>query len=437
MRSPHGLVSAAAIWLCANTAAAQVSGAIIAESARDLSRPHDVVLSPDGAFLYVADVGTDAIKVLDPSTLVTLGAFGEDRLSGPHDVAFDLRGRLLVADTHNHRIAIYEVDGAAGVFVDDIRGSLRTPEGVDVAADGTIYVTSASRHNVVKIRDGAIVADVGESGGDANQYSRPHDVEAASDGRVVVADPGNDRVLETVRFMLGERAILSVFSAHVTWPGNKEMPLHIDQWFMPHPVDPNENYPRPSDVSRTEQKCGDPVTARHPINPPVVCNVMFAITDFTVENGATRLVPGSHRSGVHPAPNTDYDVFHAEVPAGSFVVWEGRTWHAASLNTGNSPRVGITTYWAAPFIRQLLNFPYGLRPEVADALSEHKRALMGFRTWETYGTSDEFGAEWGPPRQGQHGRAAVVAISLLRRAARRPHDGDGVPVIASRTGSGA
>ena len=89
------------------------------------------------------------------------------------------------------------------------------------------------------------------------------------------------------------------------------MPLHIDQWFMPYPVDPTENYPRPSDVSRTEQKFGDPVTARHPINPPVVCNVMFAITDFTVANGATRLVPGSHRSGAHPAPNTDYDVFHA------------------------------------------------------------------------------------------------------------------------------
>ena len=208
----------------------------------------------------------------------------------------------------------------------------------------------------------------------------------------------NDRVLETVRFILGEDAILSEFSAHVTWPGNQEMALHIDQWFMPHPVDPNEVYPRPSDVNRIEQKCGDPVTARRPINPPVVCNVMFAITDFTIENGATRLVLGSHRSGgLHPAPDTDYDVFHAQVPAGSYVVWEGRTWHAASLNTGSAPRVGITTYWTAPFIRQLLNFPYGLRPEVADDLTAHERALMGFKTWETYGTSDEFGAEWARP----------------------------------------
>ena len=216
-------------------------------------------------------------------------------------------------------------------------------------------------------------------------------------GKVFRALINNARALETVRFILGEHAILSEFSAHVTWPGNREMPLHIDQWFMPHPVDPNEDYPRASDVSRIEQKCGDPVTARHPINPPVVCNVMFAITDFTIENGATRLVRGSHRSGLHPAPSTDYDVFHAEAPAGSFIVWEGRTWHAASLNTGDAPRVGITTYWTAPFIRQLLNFPYGLRPEVADDLTENERALMGFKAWETYGTSDEFGAAWARP----------------------------------------
>ena len=49
-------------------------------------------------------------------------------------------------------------------------------------------------------------------------------------GRVFRTLINNDRVLETVRFILGEHAILSEFSAHVTWPGNREMPLHIDQW---------------------------------------------------------------------------------------------------------------------------------------------------------------------------------------------------------------
>ncbi len=216
-------------------------------------------------------------------------------------------------------------------------------------------------------------------------------------GAVCRALINNRPCIDTVRHILGDDAILSEFSAHITWPGNKEMGLHIDQWFMPQAVMPGEDYTRPSDVSRLNQFWGGPEQADHPINPPVVCNVMFAITDFTIENGATRLVSGSHRSGHHPVPDTDYDVTYAEIPAGSFVTWEGRTWHAASLNTGNSPRVGITTYWTAPFIRQLLNFPYGLRPEVAAELSEHERALMGFKIWNTYGATDDFGAQWARP----------------------------------------
>ena len=79
MRLPCGLVPAAAKWLFAGPAAAQASGAIIAESAREFSRTHDVVPSPNGAFLYVADVDSNNIKLLDPSTLITLGA------SGPRD----------------------------------------------------------------------------------------------------------------------------------------------------------------------------------------------------------------------------------------------------------------------------------------------------------------------------------------------------------------
>ena len=62
MRLPSGLVPAAAIWLFAGTAAAQVSGAIIAVSAREFSRPHDVVPSPNGAFQTGGLQGRQAVE---------------------------------------------------------------------------------------------------------------------------------------------------------------------------------------------------------------------------------------------------------------------------------------------------------------------------------------------------------------------------------------
>lgn len=174
--------------------AQRMTGELTAESDGAFSRPHDLVLSPDETYLYVADLGNDAIKVLDPATLKTVGAFGEDELSSPHDVAFDAAGRLLVADTGNHRIAIYQVDGTGGALVDMLREGLRTPEGVAVGPDSAVYVTSASRDTVLKYRNGVLVGEVGQGGSGANEYVRPHDIVVTADGRVVVTDPGNNRL---------------------------------------------------------------------------------------------------------------------------------------------------------------------------------------------------------------------------------------------------
>ena len=254
--------------------------------------------------------------------------------------------------------------------------------------DRLLDQATAERERRVDVSNSAVEPD-----DDVNQWVTM----LPNKGAVFRALINNDNCLGLVRSVLGDDAILSEFSAHITWPGNKEMALHTDQWFMPQPALPGEHHSPVSDISRAVQPFGGPEPATWAINAPVVTNAMWAITDFTRENGATRLVPKSHLSGNHPAPDTDYDCVFAEAPAGSLVVWEGRTWHAASLNTGTTPRMGITTHWCAPFMRQLLNFTYGLRPDVADDLSEHERSVMGFRVWSTYGATGDFNADWATP----------------------------------------
>ena len=125
-----------------------LGGALEAASDTSFARPHDLVLSADAPYLYVSDVGNDAVKVLDPMTLRTLGTIGPDELDSPHDVVFDARGRLLVADTGNDRVAVYEVAGTRGKLVAELTGGLRSAEGVTVGPDGRVYVNSASGHTV-------------------------------------------------------------------------------------------------------------------------------------------------------------------------------------------------------------------------------------------------------------------------------------------------
>ena len=191
------------------------------------------------------------------------------------------------------------------------------------------------------------------------------------------------------RHVLGREYLLSSMDAHITYPGNLLMPLHADQWWMPPPMIPGEGYVRQGDITRSNVPTGQPEPAQHPITGPLIVNVMWAITDFTEANGATRIVPRSHLSGCSPAAGADYDTVVAEVPAGSIVAWDGRTWHAAGLNVAGEPRVGVTTYFCGPMVRQLSNGVHGLRREVQDVVDDRLLGLLGFTPFSSYGMTDD------------------------------------------------
>ena len=161
----------------------------VSASEQVYAHPHDLVLSADRRYLYVADNGNDRIVVLDANTLKLVGTFGEDQLDEPHDVALLSGDQLFVADTGNSRIAIYKVSGKIGVLIGELRGAIRRPEGVAVTSNGRVYATGAASNNIELFEKGKSVAITAG-------LSSPHDVSIAADGSLWIADANNDRLVQ-------------------------------------------------------------------------------------------------------------------------------------------------------------------------------------------------------------------------------------------------
>jgi hypothetical protein len=126
---------------------------------------------------------------------------------------------------------------------------------------------------------------------------------------------------------------------------------------------------------------------------PVVVNCFYCITEYTRENGGTLVVPGTH---LQPTPDWDSysgsDAIAIEAPAGTALLVDGRTWHAAGINTNGELRVSLGAYCASPWIRQRWPMALNLRQDVVDQLTEDQLLMCGFDTM----FQSEYGAFSGP-----------------------------------------
>jgi ectoine hydroxylase-related dioxygenase (phytanoyl-CoA dioxygenase family) len=196
---------------------------------------------------------------------------------------------------------------------------------------------------------------------------------------------------EMVGHVLGERFLLSSYQGHIALPGGTTA-FHTDQFWMPSPTDEHrQTQVRPGSITRANNR-GHHVLGEKGMHPPaiapaVVCNAMWMLDDFTAENGATIMVPGSHLSGRQPDHKLDEDAewVPAVAPAGSVAIFEGRTWHSTGANRSDGTRIGLTTNFCAPQFRQQENFLLGTRQEVLDEASEELLEMIGFRCWQGYG----------------------------------------------------
>jgi ectoine hydroxylase-related dioxygenase (phytanoyl-CoA dioxygenase family) len=114
----------------------------------------------------------------------------------------------------------------------------------------------------------------------------------------------------------------------------------------------------------------------HP-GPESRVQVMIAATDFTARNGATRVLPGSHRWDDERAPREDETV-PAEMRAGAALLWLGSVYHGAGVNASDAPRTGLTYAYDLGNLRQEDNQYLSVPLDVVRGFPEDIQRLLGY-----------------------------------------------------------
>ena len=106
-------------------------------------------------------------------------------------------------------------------------------------------------------------------------------------------------------------------------------------------------------------------------------STVWAINDFTKENGATQVVPGSHKWHKDRQPLPE-EIAFAEMQAGSVFIYTGSVLHGGGTNNTDEPRLGVFLHYAPSWLRQEENQYLSCPPEVAKDFSPELRSLIGY-----------------------------------------------------------
>jgi len=162
--------------------------------------------------------------------------------------------------------------------------------------------------------------------------------------------PVHPAILPVVEGVLDPGCLVSSLSSIAIGPGESAQPIHADDQLIP--------LPKP--------------------HPPTVCNTMWALTDFTEANGATRIIPGTHLYDHSPSYGEHYDSIPAEMAKGSVLVWHGSLWHGGGANQTDERRVGIAMNYCAGYIRQQENQQLGVPRDIVQGFTPRLRQLVGY-----------------------------------------------------------
>ncbi len=145
-------------------------------------------------------------------------------------------------------------------------------------------------------------------------------------------------------YLLSQAQVINILG------GSPSQPLHIDDGFYP--------WPRP--------------------RPPLSAATVFAIDDFTADNGATVAIPGSHHWGEDRTPRESDELVSAVMPAGSCILFLGNLWHGGGENRTDKPRLALTAQYCEPWARTQENYFLSVERETVAGLSEDMQRLLGY-----------------------------------------------------------
>ena len=161
----------------------------------------------------------------------------------------------------------------------------------------------------------------------------------------------HEPMLGVVETLLGEDLLLSgTTSMHIS-PGETRQLLHCDDGMI--------SLPRP--------------------HVATMITTLWALSDFSEENGATRLVPGSHLEEAMPRPGEVHESVGVAMPAGSALVLHGSTWHGGGANsTTDGERYGLSIQYVAGWCRQQQNLMLGTSRELVARYPRRLQELIGY-----------------------------------------------------------
>jgi ectoine hydroxylase-related dioxygenase (phytanoyl-CoA dioxygenase family) len=161
------------------------------------------------------------------------------------------------------------------------------------------------------------------------------------------------RLIALVQGYLNYQVQVSVVAMFDLLPGAKAQGLHQDDGLWP--------IPRP--------------------HPPLVVNSVIAVDDFSIENGATVLVPGSHKwHDVTVRQPPEVETLQVEMPAGSIVIWDGAMWHGGGANqSADRSRLAIDINYNVAYLRQQENQYLGVPREEVAKMPRLLQRVIGYQ----------------------------------------------------------